>query len=118
MKHAHIGIKCLNLHKAEKFYSEYLGAKRIKTISSADTQIIFLEIDTVILELFKVESIEDQDGTVDHITFQVEDIHTEHAKLKAADIEILYEGIQDFHQWKILFFRGPSGEKIEFLQEA
>jgi lactoylglutathione lyase len=58
------------------------------------------------------------DGTVNHLTFTVDDIAGDLERLRSHGVTLLNEEPVHLAQIgaRIAFFRGPDGEKLELLQ--
>ena len=53
---------------------------------------------------------------MEHIAFTVENLEDEIEKLKENNVEIISESPRVCDKKLIAFFKGPNGEKLEFVQ--
>jgi Lactoylglutathione lyase and related lyases len=114
----HIGIKALDLEKSIRFYTEVLGFKFLYRMKPGEVELAFLELGGTVIELVEVvDGRQLEDGVVNHLALKVSDIYkaieslqTHQAEMTSTEPMNLGEGRYNF------FFRGPSGEKLEFFQ--
>lgn len=113
----HIGIQTKDAEKSAEFYCKNLGFEICGDHLNERVKIIFLKAENGVIELVQnlKQPQERVDGVVDHIAFRVHDIEREVEKLKAAGVELISEKPMDFKQDKVFFFRGPNGERLEFV---
>ena len=126
---AHIGLFTEDIEKSKSFYMDKLKFKldseaKIDKPDNAWTKIAFINLKGMVIELIepsdksKVKS--GNEGSVDHLTIEVKNIDDVVNKLKLKGIifeteepiimKSLFKGI------RIIFFRGPSGERLELLE--
>jgi len=115
---AHVGIKTGDLEQAISFYCGTLGFTLVNRIKPGDVELVFLQLDDLVVELVEnKEGIAYTDGVVNHLALQVADIFAATSALEAAGVELLTREPQALGGGRYnLFFRGPSGEKLELLQ--
>lgn len=114
----HIGIKASELEKAIRFYVEILGFKYLYRIKPGEVELVFLELGGTVVELVEVvDGRKYEDGVVNHLAIRVSDIikaiehlKIHHVELTSSEPMSLGNGRYNF------FFRGPSGERLEFYQ--
>jgi len=115
-KHAHIGIKSADPDASVPFWCTVLKGTLVNSYSRDNTELRFIRVGDIVVELIKTDQTTALNGVIDHITFAVDDVEEELKRLETFDVEILNGGIISLPPWKILFFRGPDGVKIEFMQ--
>lgn len=116
---SHIGIPCPNLKKVLPFYLK-LGFQEYSRVLEGEVKIILLEKEDVFLELYTMPS-PGQEGIIDHIALQVDDIEKAFAETQELNLTIIEEDIQEMPCWKrgVKFFNilGPDNVKIEMNQK-
>jgi lactoylglutathione lyase len=120
-KLAHIGIAVGDCKRSAQFYQEVLGCEYLEEFENETNKIIFLTLEGNILELIQHKDITSEyrpAGPIDHLALTVNDIAAEVARLKNLGITCLFEEPRVVLDGKkIMFFSGPDGEKIEFIQD-
>ncbi len=118
LSHIHVMTNCFE--KATKFYVEVLGFTELKRAELNSKRMVFLSLDDA--EVVLTESNDQpicQDGLVNHFGLRVSDIFAAVELLREQGAEfitpepIAMKGSESY----IFFFRGPSGEKIELVQQ-
>jgi len=114
----HIGIKALDLEKAIQFYIKALGFKFLYRIKPGEVELAFLELGGTVVELVEVANGRlYEDGVVNHLAIRVSDIFKAIEHLKAQQVELTSSEPMTLGDGRYnLFFRGPSGEKLELFQ--
>jgi len=125
----HVGLPVTNLKMSQPFY-EKLGFVNVMA-SGFDHKggrgiVAMMQQGTMILELYQMpeaelESIKRRnDGHIDHVAFDVDDIDEVFAKLKKAEFTIVEAEPVFLPFWKngCKYFNvlGPDGERLEFNQ--
>ena len=115
---AHIGLYVKDVEISKKFYIDVLGfdlKADVKTDSG--TKLCFLANGTCEIELIEQPTMENVDGYFNHVALRVDDIERAVGHMIAAGYEMeheirempmIYSGI------KMVMFRGPDGERLEF----
>jgi catechol 2,3-dioxygenase-like lactoylglutathione lyase family enzyme len=125
----HIGIPVTDIIISETFYNR-LGFSKVMQSTFNDEgepgTCIMLKNKAIILELYqlpdkKLKGITDrQDGHIDHITFDVDDIDVAFDVIKNASFTVLEEKPVYLPFWsngcKYFNILGPDGERLEFNQ--
>ncbi|MDX1769202.1 MAG: VOC family protein [Arenibacter troitsensis] len=127
----HLGLPVSNLKASVEFY-ESLGFKRIMTsqvevVHENDAILVaMMERQRVIIELYQVTKKEmtelksRNDGHVDHIAFDVNDVEKAFKELKDGGFTMIEEKPVFLDFWekgcKYFAIRGLDGEKLEFNQ--
>jgi lactoylglutathione lyase len=122
---AHIGVYVSDMNRSMTYYEKILGFECYEKVDieepSGVLKLAFLRKGSCAIELVqKPEVTPKQDGPVDHIAMEVDDIDAAMANLKAKGVVFdtdesvflpsLFKGV------KIAFFRGPDGEHLEINQ--
>jgi catechol 2,3-dioxygenase-like lactoylglutathione lyase family enzyme len=126
---AHIGLQTGDIQASKKFYMENLGFRLdYETVmdrpDGAWLKIAFVNLNGMIIELLESS---DKDanktgnaGCVDHLTIEVKNLPALLGELKAKGIVFETEEpiVIDklFNGARIIFFRGPSGERLELFE--
>lgn len=114
----HIGIKAQDMEKSLAFYSEVLGFKLLNRVKPGDVELAFLSLDGMVVELVEMRGpAACRDGLVNHLALKTEDIFAATEYLKRHDVELMTPAPASLGEGRFnLFFRGPSGEKLELFQ--
>lgn len=114
----HIGIKTPDLEKGIKFYTEVLGFTLVNRTKPGNVELVFLKLGDLVLELVEVnDGSLYGDGVVNHIALRVKDIFKAVEHLKQHQVEFISAEPMNIGPDRYnFFFRGPSGERIEFMQ--
>jgi len=119
VKHAHIGIRVSDLELSKKFYGDILGGKLVSEKKMEGVNLAFYNFGSLQLELiYKPKYNFVSNGIIEHIAFRVENFETEIERLKQAEVKFLMKTPIDFGDCRIIFFEGPDGEHIEFMEEV
>ncbi|HEX3012067.1 MAG TPA: VOC family protein [Syntrophomonadaceae bacterium] len=120
-KLAHTGIVVGDCERSAQFYKQVLGCEYIEDFENDSTRIIFLRLENGILELIQHKDVAAeyrQAGPIDHLALAVKNIDTEVLRLKKLGIPCLFEEPKEVLKGKrIMFFSGPDGERLEFIEE-
>ncbi|QDR83314.1 VOC family protein [Sporomusa termitida] len=117
---AHIGLVVTNADQSLAFYTRILGCQVEDQYEDERIRLIFIKSGQLTIELiqYQADSVPVRSaGRVDHIAFFVNDITAEIAKLRQHKIPLLFEQPQIVGKQKIMFFTGPDGERLEFVQK-
>ncbi|MCG8569579.1 MAG: VOC family protein [Spirochaetes bacterium] len=118
-KLAHIGIVVNDLDHSLDFYQNILDCQVTDKYQDSHVSIVFVNYGDTIIELIKDKqgNSKKENGMIDHIAFEVENIEEKVNVLKKRNIKCLFKKPLEFNNWKIFFFEGPNKEKLEFLQK-
>ncbi|MCM3162976.1 VOC family protein [Metabacillus litoralis] len=117
----HVGIQVENIEKSITFYKDVVGLELLDQFLHTDgkMKLAFLGVGgNIIVELIEGynPNLPDE-GKVHHIAFQVDNIEKERDRLRAANVEWIFEEITELPNGaKYIFFRGPEKEWIEFFE--
>ena len=126
---AHIGLFTENIENSKNFYIGNFGFKLegefiIDKPGNAWLKIAFINLNGMVIELLepsdKSNIKKGNDGCVDHLAIEAACLDNEIANLKEKGIvfetdspiriDKLFKGV------KVIFFRGPSGERLELFE--
>ncbi|BBB91201.1 MAG TPA: VOC family protein [Methylomusa anaerophila] len=116
---AHVGIVVRNTARSLEFYREVLGCTVIDSYDNDNACLTFLACGRQILELVEYKAAaggERSAGPVDHIAFAVLDMDAAVSRLKQRNVPLAFDTPRLAGNKKILFFSGPDGERLEFVQ--
>lgn len=118
MKLDHVGVVVNDTDTSLEFYTKVLGAKLVDSHQDERVRLSFLEIGGQIIELVQyLGQINPRDkGPVDHIAFRVGDLESALDKIRAVGAPLLLPEPRRIGNKKIMFFGGPDGERLEFVQ--
>lgn len=125
----HIGIPCTDLRQSEFFYSR-LGFQNVMASSfnheGEKGLVAMMKLNSMIIELYQMpaKALEEirsrKNGHIDHVAFDVDDIHQVFDELSKAGFTILESEPVFLSFWKngCKYFNiaGPDGERLEFNQ--
>ena len=125
----HIGIPVTDIKRSEAFY-EKLGFKNVMgstfEYNGNKGVVAMMKLNGMIVELYQMPEAElteirnRQNGHIDHIAFDVDDIDATFRELKQASFNALEEAPVFLSFWKngCKYFNitGPDGERLEFNQ--
>lgn len=117
---AHVGVVVTDADKSLAFYTGVLGCQVEDQYEDERIRLIFIKAGQVTIELIQYHAdpvAARGAGRVDHIAFFVSDITAEIAKLRQHNIPLLFEQPRIVGRQKIMFFTGPDGERLEFVQK-
>lgn len=125
----HIGIPVLNLEKSVSFYQK-LGFSSVMSATfpheNETGNVQMMQSGSIIIELYQfpatvLSSIANrQDGHIDHIAFEVNDIDEAFISLKTEGFQTVEDAPIFLPFWekgcKFFHIIGPNGERLEFNQ--
>lgn len=125
----HIGIPVTNIKKSEAFY-EKLGFKNVMDstfeYNGGKGMVAMMKLNDMIIELYQMPESElaemrnRENGHIDHVAFDVDDINKTFEELKKNSFNIIEPGPVFLSFWKkgCKYFNitGPDGERLEFNQ--
>jgi lactoylglutathione lyase len=109
----HIGIYVTNLEKSLQFYETILPVQRKETMNWNKTELLFLRGGGFVLELIPATL---PDSRTTHIAFAVESVETKIIELQQSGITPSDGPCKLENGWQTVFYEGPNGEEIEFIQ--
>lgn len=117
---AHIGVVVTNVDTSMDFYTRVLGCQVEDTYQDERIRLVFIKSGQQTIELIQYK--EDPAGArgagrVDHIAFSVTDLAAELERLRQHNVPLLFDQPKVVGDKKIMFFTGPDGERLEFLQK-
>ena len=123
----HMAITCKDMAATERYYTKHFGFKRTRVVPLGDTQIVFIGLDGVYLELFQAQSGEklpayETDGpkypTWRHLAFDVEDVDAKLAEMGSdAVVSLGPLSFDDFIPgWRAVWIADPDGNIVEISQ--
>jgi lactoylglutathione lyase len=119
---SHIGMVVKDIERSAEFYRRVLGCEHEGYIADAQLKILMLKAGNQVIELLQFlqhEYSDRQAGVVDHICFKVKNMDEAVNKLRADGVTLLFDAPKEMSDGrKIIFFAGPDGERLEFLQEV
>ena len=119
---AHLGVIVKNSEHSRDFYCRVLNCTPEGSWQNQDIKAIELRCGNLIIELLEYLSPREQvrtTGIYDHLAFRTENIDEHIQQLKK--LGIAFETAtprQLLNGKRIIFFRGPDGERIELVQES
>ncbi|HML32721.1 MULTISPECIES: VOC family protein [Sporomusa] len=117
---AHIGVVVKDADKSLEFYTTVLGCTREESYQDERIRLEFIKAGQQTIELIQYKEDaagERGPGIVDHIAFLVNDLEVELAKLRQQQVRLLLDQPKILGNKKLMFFSGPDGERLEFIQK-
>lgn len=118
---AHVSLVVKDVEKTGAFYQEVLGCQKVGAHQDERMKFLFLKAGQQTIELLEYITAEEKQrttGIIDHIAFKVDNMEAAIANLRAAGVKLLFDApVQAMGGLQIMFFEGPDGERIEFMQE-
>ncbi len=124
---SHVALTCKDPLAIERFYSRYFGFKRARVIELGNSQVVFLKMGTMYLELFQsseaAPAATAQGSGPEypgwrHLAFVVDDVDARLAEMgSAAKITAGPMNFNDFIRgWRSVWLADPEGNIIEISQ--
>ncbi|MBC6367360.1 methylmalonyl-CoA epimerase [Algoriphagus sp. AK58] len=126
----HLGIAVKDLEKSNELFQKLLGKEHFKTeiVEGEGVETSFFQVGETKIELLQAtrpdspiaKYLEKKSEGIHHIAFDVEDIHSEVARLKVEGFEILNEIPKEGADNKLVVFlhpRSTNGVLVELCQE-
>ena len=114
----HIGIPTEDLEATITFYQK-LGFTLRHRAADGDTQVSFLELQNVMMEVYHCARAPRCCGSIDHIALSVTNIDALFLKMQEEGFTLLHNRVQSLPFWEngVRFFciEGPNKEKIELI---
>lgn len=120
----HVGVRVADMERSIDFYTTVLGLRVTQRVNVRSLELAFLEIpgasDGTQVELVAgATDHSHSDGIVNHVAFAVANIDAGIERLRAHGVLLLSDGpITLWEGKRIVFFRGPDGERLELVEAA
>ncbi len=113
----HVNVIAKDMGKSVTFYRDILGFSLVRERRVGEMKLAELSLGETLLEIKEADKNAcGHDGAVDHLAIRVADIFSAWQYLKDQGIEMITPEPRAISSDEyILFFRGPSGEKIELI---
>ncbi len=116
----HIGLPTGAIEKTLDFYKAF-GFEEIYSTYNGTQRVVFLQLSSLCLEVYELGNAPEQNGAIDHLALEVDDIETAYRAAMQLNLNIIEDGIRYLPFWDkgIRFFTvtGPSRERLEFVQK-
>jgi len=121
-KAAHVGLVVHDVDVSSIFYRLVLGGEPAGSYEDDRLKVRMFTVGTQTIELLQYLQNGPEEravGVVDHIAFFVDDINIAVKRLRSLEVNLLFDSPRTVMDGKqIIFFAGPDGERLEFIQEA
>jgi len=119
----HVCIIAKDMESSIDFYTRILGFELTKreTLPPAGVEVAVVTLKSANIELVKFlddREYHDGDGLIELVGLNVEDINAAAEHLKNNGVELLGEPTILGPKDAFLFFRGPSGERLELVMKS
>jgi len=128
----HVGFFCADLEETVKFYTDILGFKLMLygEVKSKNERLAMLQLGGLILEILWLPNTSLADlherakGVFTHFSLMVTDIEAvkskllKHPKIVFEEAEIRYTPNIGGADYRVTFFRGINGERVELMQDV
>jgi lactoylglutathione lyase len=108
----HIGIYVSNMERSQSFYETILPVQTKEKLKWDESELLFLKGEGFLLELIP-DIFSGAKGT--HIAFAVESVEAKVKELQHLGITPSEGPYQLKNGWQTVFYEGPDGEEIEFI---
>jgi len=125
LRWSHVALNCHDVSATEKFYQQWFGFQRARSVVLGDSEIVFLRRGDAYLELFgatgaEVAGTEDgpkNPGTVRHLAFQTDDLDGFLDRAAALAVSLGPLNFDAFLPgWRSVWFTDPDGVVVEVSQ--
>lgn len=125
LRWSHVALNCRDVGRTEKFYQEWFGFHRARSVELGDSQIVFLRRGDAYLELFGVSDDgpsgtadgPKSPGTVRHLAFQTDDLDDFLGRAAELPVSLGPLSFEDFLPgWRSVWFTDPDGVVVEVSQ--
>jgi glyoxylase I family protein len=126
LRWSHVALNCRDVSATEKFYQEWFGFQRARSVDLGDSAIVFLRRGDAYLELFgasdgtQVLATADgpkDPGTVRHLAFQTDDLDGFLNRAGDLPVSLGPLSFEDFLPgWRSVWFTDPDGVIVEVSQ--
>lgn len=121
----HVSINVVDIEKTVDFYGRILGLEQLETVDCGEFDITYFALpDGSRLELFdyhgqnRMQPHEESDAGLRHIAFQVTDVASHEAQLRAAGVPITLSTCDLANLGaRVLLFLDPNGVTLEFCEK-
>jgi len=121
-KAAHVGLIVKDVEVSSIFYRLVLGGEPAGSYDDDRLKVRMIKMSTQTIELLQYLQNGPEErsaGVVDHIAFYVDDIDVAVKRLQSLEVNLLFDAPRTVMDGKrIIFFSGPDGERLEFIQEV
>jgi lactoylglutathione lyase len=114
MKLHHLGMEVNDLERSILFYKTLLGLHFIKRVRFLKEELIFLQGEGLTIEFIQKET---PLPSSSHLAFHTESIYKTMLGLEDKGIYAMEGPYTLNNGWRTVFYEGPDGETIEFIEE-
>jgi len=119
----HVGIMVQSLERSITFYQDVIGLQLLHILQPNDqVRLAFLAFpgsSETEIELVEKPNNSDlaNEGKVHHVAFTVQDIESEHDRLRGLGVPLIHDHVVTIPNGsKYFFFEGPDQEQLEFFE--
>lgn len=118
LKLDHVGVVVKDMEESIRFYKEAFGWEECGGREDERVRIVYLKSGDNVIELLKYasENVDRNWGVVDHIAFTVNNLDMEIERLKGIGAKMILDEPKDIGDKRVMFFNGPSGERLELVE--
>jgi lactoylglutathione lyase len=109
----HIGVYVTDMERSKTFYETILTVKTREKLRFHDTELLFFKGEGFQLELIPDERSQSRTA---HIAFAVSSVKAKIQELKQVGLNPSEGPYLLSNGWETVFYEGPDGEEIEFIQ--
>lgn len=126
LRWSHVALNCRDVTATEKFYRQWFGFQRARSVALDESEIVFLRRGDAYLELFEVPDGAEVAGTADgpkepgavrHLAFQTDDLDDfldRSGELPVSLGPLSFDGF--LPGWRSVWFTDPDGVVVEVSQ--
>jgi lactoylglutathione lyase len=114
----HIGVMVEDMDRSVRFYTEVLGLSLVERRHFNTVELAFIKVGETELELVAgSRGYAREDAVVNHIAFRVHDLDAAMTRLREEGVAFMTpEPVPVWEGMRVIFFRGPDGEKLELFE--
>lgn len=112
----HYALEVQNMERSKDFYINLLNFHEEASLLLLGEQITFIRLGSIRIELIENKQRKQHHDSI-HLCFQVKNLNIAIQTFTEAGLEIIEGPYHLENGWQSVFYQGPDGEILEFLEE-